>query len=84
MGRSALSPKLQLALEACRAVGPSITGELCFRWIGPEFKVKGVTYHDLAKLARLGYLTRTCEGRCAVYYRLAPPKRPRAAPSKHA
>jgi hypothetical protein len=65
-----LSPKLKLALDACKAVEPTITGEICFHWIGAEFKAKGVTYHDLAKLARLGYLTRTNEGRYAVYYRL--------------
>jgi hypothetical protein len=78
MGKTALTPKLQLALDACRAVGPTITGEICFRWIGPEFKAKGVTHHDLAKLARVGYLTRTREGRYAVYYRLSAPIRPRA------
>jgi hypothetical protein len=57
MVRDKLTPKLRLALDACRAVGPTITGEICFRWIGPEFKAKCVTYHDLATLARLGYLT---------------------------
>jgi hypothetical protein len=82
--RAALTPKLRLALDACRAVGPTITGEICFRWICPEFKAKGVTYHDLAKLARLGYLTRTREGRYAVYYCPARPKHPRAAPGKRA
>jgi hypothetical protein len=70
MRRPALTPKLQLALEACRAAGRTITGEICFRWISPQFKAKGVTYHDLAKLARLGYLIRTGEGRYAIYNRL--------------
>jgi hypothetical protein len=76
MGRPTLTPKLQMALDACRAVGPTITGEICFRNISPEFKAKGVTYHDLAKLARLGYPTRTGEGRYVVYYRLTTPKGP--------
>jgi hypothetical protein len=67
---SQLAPRLRLALAACEAVGPTITGEICFRDIRPEFKAKGVTYRDLAKLARLGYLTRTGEGRYAVYYRI--------------
>jgi hypothetical protein len=75
MQRSELSPKLQLALNACRAAGPMLTGEICLRSISPQFKAKGVTYHDLAKLARLGYLTRTGEGRYAVCYRLTTPKR---------
>jgi hypothetical protein len=70
MRKPPLTAKLRIALEACKAVGPTVTGEICFRWIGAEFKSKGVTYHDLAKLARLGYLTRTGEGRYAVYYRL--------------
>jgi hypothetical protein len=66
-----LPPKLQLALDACRAVGWTITGEICFRWIGKDFKAKGVTHRDLAMLARRGYLRKTGEMRCAVYYRLA-------------
>jgi hypothetical protein len=65
-----LSSKPQLALKACHAVGPTITEEICFRWIGEKFKVKGVTYRDLAALARLGYLKRTGEGRYCVYYRI--------------
>jgi hypothetical protein len=68
--RSRLNSKLRLALEACRSASPLLTGEICFRSISPELKVKGVTYHDLAKLARLGYLARTNEGRYCVYYRL--------------
>jgi hypothetical protein len=67
-----LTPRLRLALEACQAVGWTITGEVCFRWIGEKFKAQGVTYRDLAALARLGYLVRSGEGRYAVYYRLAP------------
>jgi hypothetical protein len=70
MRKPPLSEKLQLALDACRAVGWTITGEICFRWIGDKFKAKGVTYHDLAALARLGYLQRSGEGRYAVYYRI--------------
>ena len=70
MKKPPLSAKLQLALDACRAVGWTITGEVCFKWIGDEFKTKGVTYRDLAALARLGYLERTGEGRYAVYYRI--------------
>jgi hypothetical protein len=46
-----LSSKLQLALKACHAVGPTITGEICFAWIGQKFRAKGVTYRDLAALA---------------------------------
>ena len=70
MKRPPLPAKLQLALDACRAVGWTITGEVCFKWIGDEFKAKGVTYRDLAALARLGYLVRSGEGRYAVYYRI--------------
>jgi hypothetical protein len=65
-----LPPRLQLALDACRAVGPTLTGEICFSWIGEEFKAMGVTYRDLAMLARRGYLRQTGRGRYATYYRL--------------
>jgi hypothetical protein len=80
MRRSALTSKLQLALDVCRAVGPTLTGEICFRWISPEFKAKGVNYHDLAQLARLGHLVRTSEGRYAVFYRLTTSKQRRERP----
>jgi hypothetical protein len=65
-----LPPRLQLALDACRAVGWTITGDICFAWIGKEFKAKGVTYRDLAMLAHRGYLRRTGQMRSAVFYRL--------------
>ena len=68
MSKPPLDPKLQRALDVCKAVEPHLTGEISF---GPEFKAEGVTYHDLAKLCRLGYLIRTGEGRYVVYYRLA-------------
>jgi hypothetical protein len=67
-----LPPNLRLALKACNAVGPTLTGEICFAWIGEKFKEKGVTYRDLAALARLGYLERSGEGRYCVYYRIVP------------
>ena len=58
MTDSGLPPRLRLALEACRAATGTITGEVCFRSIGADFKARGVTYRDLAALARLGYLRR--------------------------
>jgi hypothetical protein len=70
MEKPPLPPRLQMALDACHAVGPSLTGEICFRWIGEAFRAKGVTYRDLAMLARRGYLRRTGQGRYTVYYRL--------------
>ena len=73
MEDSPLPASLQLALDACRAVRASITGEVRYRWIGADFKAKGVTYRDLAALARLGYLRRSGEGRYAVYYRVVRP-----------
>jgi hypothetical protein len=82
-----LSSKLQLALKACHAVGPTITEEICFAWIGKKFKAKGVTYRDLAALARLGYLERSGEGRYCVYYRIARPtkkRQPRSSAGKSA
>jgi hypothetical protein len=65
-----LPPRLQLALEACRAVGWTITGDIWFDLIGKEFKEKGVTYRDLTMLAHRGYLRRTGQMRSTVYYRL--------------
>ena len=59
-----------MALKACHAVGPTLTEEICVDWIGEKFKAKGVTYRDLAVLARLDYLKRTGEGRYCVYYRI--------------
>ena len=82
-----LSPKLELALDACHAVGPTLIGEICFDRIGKKFKAKGVTYRDLAKLARLGYLDRTGEGRYCVYYRIVPltkKRQPRSSGGKSA
>jgi hypothetical protein len=82
-----LSSKLQLALKACHVVGPTLTGEICFGWIPEKFKAKGVTYRDLAKLARLGYLKRTGEGRYCVYYRVVQPtkkRQPRTSAGKSA
>jgi hypothetical protein len=70
MPKPSLSPKLRLALNACHAVGWTITGEICFGWISEKFRKKGVSYRDLATLARLGYLRRTGEGRYTVYYRI--------------
>jgi hypothetical protein len=72
MNELVLPARLQLALDACRAARETITGEVCYRWIGADFKAKGVTYRDLAALARLGYLRRTGEGRYAVYYGVIP------------
>jgi hypothetical protein len=68
-----LPARLQLALDACRAVRGSLTGEVCYRWIGADFKARGVTYRDLAALACRGCLRRTGKGRHAVYYRLVRP-----------
>jgi hypothetical protein len=82
-----LPPKLQLALKACNAAEPQLTGEICFSGIGKKFKAKGVTYRDLAALARLGYLERTGEGRYCVYYRIVRPmkeRQPRSSAGKSA
>jgi hypothetical protein len=68
---SCAGPETPVGSRSLKAAAPGLTGEICFRGIGPKFKARGVTYRDLAKLARLGYLTRTGEGRYAVYYRLA-------------
>ena len=68
MSKPPLEPKLQRALDLCKTVERHLTGEISF---GPEFKAEGVTYHDLAKLARLSYLVKTGEGRYVVYYLLA-------------
>src|SRR5262245_52516751 len=87
MGLPPLPPKLRLALKACHAVGWTIAGEICFRSIGQKFKTKGVTYRDLAALARLGYLVRSGEGRYCVYYRIARPskrRQPRSSAGKSA
>ena len=40
MTRAPIPAKLQLALDACRSVGQTITGEICFRWIAPAFKAE--------------------------------------------
>ncbi len=72
MTRPALTPELKLALAACKAAPPLLTGEITFRCIDDRYKVQGVTYHQLTQLARLGYLIRSAEGRYCVYYRLAP------------
>jgi hypothetical protein len=74
MRKPPLPPRLQLALEACHAAEPLLTGEINFRCISDEFKAKGVTYHDLAALARRGYLERSAEGRYTVYDRLVGPR----------
>jgi hypothetical protein len=73
MRNTPLPAHLQLALDACHACVPLLTGEICFWSIGEEFKAKGVTYHHLAMLARRGYLQRTGEMRSAVFYRIVPP-----------
>jgi hypothetical protein len=70
MQTTTLNAKLQLALDACRAATPLLTGEVCFRSIGVDFKKRGVTYRDLAALARLGYLQKSGTGRYVVYYRI--------------
>lgn len=69
-----LTPQLANALEACRAVDSTPTGEFCFRWIPQEFKDRGVKQQQLRQLARLGYLTRVDQSRggSRVYYRLNP------------
>lgn len=70
MSMPELPPNLQLALEACvRVAQATPTGEICFRAIPEEFKTNGVTYHDLAMLESLGYLTGTGD---ASYFFLTP------------
>jgi hypothetical protein len=59
-----LPANLQLALEACRACARTTpTGEIWFNSIAKEYKAKGVTRQDLARLESHGYLIRTGEGR---------------------
>jgi hypothetical protein len=41
--RPPLTAKLKVALDASKAIGPTITGEICFRWVSPAFKAKGVS-----------------------------------------
>lgn len=70
IGMDGLSPRLQLALEACRALGVTSSGEVCFRWISPEYKAKGVIPQDLMQLARFGRLQRSDQNKRGAYYRL--------------
>lgn len=58
-----LPPYLQLALEACEQVAP---GEIWFHKIPKKYKERGVTRHDLAVLAELGYLTQTGDTSCSL------------------
>jgi hypothetical protein len=69
-----LTPQLANALEACRAVQATQTGEFCYRWIPQEFKNRGVKRQQLRQLARLGYLTRVDQSRggSRVYHRVNP------------
>jgi len=69
-----LTPQLANALEACRAVQATETGEFCYRWIPQQFKDRGVKQQQLRRLAGLGYLTRVDQSRggSRVYYRLNP------------
>lgn len=63
MSMPEIPANLQSALEACRACArTSPTGEISFRAIPQEYKDKGVVHHDLAKLEKLGYLTRIDQG----------------------
>jgi hypothetical protein len=71
VSRPPLTSELRLALEACMAAMPLLTGEITFRYVDKRYKAQGVTYHQLAQLARLGYKTRSAEGRYGVYYRVA-------------
>ena len=67
-----LPGKLQLALDACKAVQPTIGGEISFRWISPDYKKLGVTPQQLRQLAGLGVLAITDRNRRGVYYRINP------------
>jgi hypothetical protein len=67
-----LTPKLQLALDACKAAPSSADGEICFRWISDEYKDKGVTPQQLQQLAGLGVLVKTDQNKRGIYYRVNP------------
>lgn len=69
MPRAELPQRLKLALKACEAVIWKPFGDFNWAAIGIEYKEFGVTYRDLAVLAKRGYLTRTGRGQ-QVYYRL--------------
>jgi hypothetical protein len=67
-----LTPKLHLALEACKSLMPTRSGEICFRWISDEYREKGVRQQHLWQLAKLGILTESDRNKRAVYYRMNP------------
>jgi hypothetical protein len=71
MTKTALTPELRPALAACKAADQLLTGEITFWCINNHYMIQGVTYHQLAQLARLGHLIPSAEGRYGVYYRLA-------------
>lgn len=75
-----LPADLAYASKACRAAPQSGLGEICFRWIGRQYK-DGVTPQQLRRLAALGHLAVADRNRRGVYYRLVGAPEPNNVPA---
>jgi hypothetical protein len=72
MRKPSLSAKLQLALDACRAIGPTATGGICLCWIGEDFKVYRLQQLQASRSCPLQHLVRGEENGDVVSEPLTP------------